>query len=157
MNIKSFLMPKSFTEKKSSMVKGFFAVMGINFLAGIFLFFMITGYRLRFIFTQPILALVTVLLMSGMFYFSYLSRKMAITCREYNSFEELRTIFLFFLKRFSQLIIFPLFILAIQLYKMNDIISAVSIVGIAALVLVFLTLSEWKLIKRKWEGDHLLG
>jgi hypothetical protein len=155
MDLKSFLMPKTFSEKKSSMIKGFFAVMGINFLSGIFLFFMITGYRLRFILNQPILALVTILLMMGMFYFSILSRKMAIACREFTTFEELRTIFLFFVKRFTQLIIFPLIILAIQIYKMNDFKNALLLIVIATTVLAFLLWSEWKLINRQWENDQL--
>lgn len=155
MSIKSFLMPKTFTEKKSSMVKGFFTVMGINFVAGIMMFFIITGYRLKLILNQPVLALVTVLLMVGMFYFSYLTRKMAITCRDYKTFEELRTIFIFFLKRFFQLIIFPLIILAIQIYKMNDFKSAALVAGIALGVLAILVMSEWKLIFRKWDAEEL--
>lgn len=155
MNIKSFLMPKTFSEKKSSMVKGFFAVMGINFVTGIMMFFIITGYRLKFILNQPVLALVTVLLMMGMFYFSHLTRKMAITCRDYKTFEELRTIFIFFLKRFFQLIILPLIILAIQIYKMNDFKSAALLAGIALGVLVILVMSEWKLIYRKWDEEEL--
>lgn len=155
MDFKKYLFPKTFQEKQKSMEQGLFVTMGINFLTGVALFFVLTGYRLKLILNRPVFFLVTAMLMLGMFYFSFLCRKVAIATREFTTFEELRMIFIFFVKRFCQLIIFPYLILVIHIFKQGDLPLTFLLLAIASFALLLLFFTERKLIFRQWSGDCL--
>lgn len=131
------------------MEKGFFGLMLSYSATGILCFFALTGFRIHSVLRSPILVVLILLMTIGLFYLSYLCRKIAINSRLANSYEELRTNSIFFQKRVFQLFHFPLILLGIVVYKMNEYNTAYFVISVAILVQVVLFLSEWKLILRK--------
>ncbi len=144
-----FLFPKNIIDKKFSLEIGFFGLMISYFAAGVILFFVLTGFRLKSVLTYPMFSVLIVMLTMGTFYLSYLTRKLAIRSREAVDYNDLRLIVLFFQKRVFQLCHFPLLLLGISIIKMNEMTLGLILIGFSLLIQIFMYLSEWKLIHKK--------
>lgn len=149
MNLRSFFFPKNYSEKKQSIEMGFFILMISYFSVGLVLFFALTGIRLKSLLRYPILILLLILMNIGMFYLSYLTRKLAISTREASNYEDLRTVVIFFQKRVFQLFHLPLILIGIVMTKLNEFYLGYSLIGFALAVQIIIYLTDWKLIHRK--------
>lgn len=149
MNLRTFFFPKNFQEKRKSMEQGFFGLMLSYFVAGLLFFFGLTGLRLKVILMYPMLVVLLVMIMFGVFYLSYLTRSLAISSRESHNIEDLRRVSLFFQKRVFQLFHLPLILIGFILYRMNEVTWAIFIIILALTIQLFMLLTEWKLIARK--------